>query len=206
LLEKVNNYVFRQEIGQESVCPDDCSQCFDYQDVWENPEISADNGGKNNNRYGKGSTRGHKGVDIVSGPNYKEVHSLMCGVVEAVVSSFATNEYGYKKLGNVVNIKSKDKNGNSVYILYCHLDKVYVKKGDRIKHGQKIALSGSTGNGAEILDSKGNLIKGIRSKYWHCHIEACSNGAGVTSFYGKDRLQPEDYMKTKFDENGNAIK
>ncbi|OXA71668.1 hypothetical protein B0A56_13990, partial [Flavobacterium columnare NBRC 100251 = ATCC 23463] len=26
-------------------CPDDFSQCFNYADVWDNPEISSDNGG-----------------------------------------------------------------------------------------------------------------------------------------------------------------
>jgi len=31
-------------------------------------------------------------------------------------------------------------------------------------------------------------------------------GDKVTTFMGKQRLQSEDYMKTKFDENGNAIK
>ena len=81
-----------------------------------------------------------------------------------------------------------------------------MEKGDKIKHGQKIALSGSTGNAAEILDSKGRLLNGIHRENWHVHIEACSNGDKVTTFMGKQRLQPEDYMKTKFDENGNAIK
>lgn len=186
-------------------CTDDCSQCFNYADVWDNPEISNDNGGKNNNRYNKGSKRKHKGVDIISGATYKDVHSLMCGTVEAIVNSYKTNQYGYLKLGNVVNVKSKDKNGKTVYILYCHLDKVYVKKGDKVKHGQKIALSGSTGNAAEILDEKGKLKNGIYRKNWHVHIEACSNGSEAVTFYGKDRLQPEDYMKTKFNEDGNAI-
>ena len=36
--------------------------------------------------------------------------------------------------------------------------------------------------------------------------EACSDGAGLTTFFGKNRLQPEDYMKTKFDQNGNSVK
>ena len=189
-----------------ATCFEDCTQCFDYQDVWSNPEISNDNGGKNNNRYNKGSSRGHKGVDILSGENYREVHALMCGEVVGIVDHFKTNEYKSKSLGNVINIKSTDKNGKVVYILYCHLDKVYVEKGDKIKHGQKIALSGSTGNAAEILDSKGRLLNGIHRENWHVHIEACSNGDKVTTFMGKQRLQPEDYMKTKFDENGNAIK
>ncbi|WP_407404122.1 hypothetical protein [Chryseobacterium sp.] len=71
---------------------------------------------------------------------------------------------------------------------------------------KKIALSGSTGNAAEISDRNGNLLHGIWRKNWHCHIEACSDGSSAVTFFGKSRLQPENYMKTKFDNNGNAIK
>jgi predicted chitinase len=186
-------------------CTPDCSQCFNYSDVWENPEISSDNGGKNSNRYNHGSVRGHKGVDILSGPTYKDVHSLMCGTVEAIVDTFITNKYGSDKLGNVVNVKSKDKDGNVVYILYCHLDKVDVIVGQPVSHGQKIALSGSTGNASDGSMPNGSPGHGISKNNWHVHIEACSNGAELVTFYGKDRLQPEDYMKTKFDSDGNAI-
>ena len=186
---------------ESNACTPDCSQCFNYQDVWANPVISSDNGGKNNNRYNHGSSRGHKGIDIISGATYKDVHSLMCGTVEAVVSSFSTNQYKSSSLGNVINIKSKDKNGNTVYILYCHLDRVNVTVGQAISHGTIIGKSGSTGNAAQILDAKGKLKNGIYKENWHCHIEASSQGAGLTTFFGKDRLQPEDYMKTKFDAN-----
>jgi predicted chitinase len=192
-------------IFKESVCLDDCSQCFNYADVWENPEISSDNGNKNNNRFNHGSTRGHKGVDILTGAVYKEVHSLMCGKVENIVTSFKTNEYDELKLGNVVNIKSKDKDGNIVYVLYCHLDAVYVTVGENIKHGQKIALSGSTGNASSDEFPNGVAGKGIKKEKWHCHIEATADGANAVTFYGKIRLQPENYMKTKFDINGNKI-
>ena len=194
-------------IGEENQsCTPDCSQCHNYADVWDNPEISSDNGGKNNNRVDHGSTRGHKGVDILSGSTYKDVHSIMCGTVEKIVDSFSTNEYKSKSLGNIVNVKSKDKNGNTVYMLYCHLDEIYVTEGQKVSHGTKIAKSGSTGNAAQILNSDGSLKNGIWSKNWHVHIEATSDGAGLTTFFGKTRLQPEDYMKTKFDNDGNAIK
>lgn len=192
--------------GESSeACTPDCSQCFNYEDVWENPEISSDNGGKNNNRYGS-STRGHKGIDILSGPTYKDVHSIMCGTVEKIVTSFVTNKYGSLKLGNVVNIKSKDKNGNTVYILYCHLDQVDVIEGQNVKHGEKIALSGSTGNASDGSLPNGVPGRGINKENWHVHIEASADGVGAVTFFGKDRLQPEDYMKTKFDTDGNAIK
>ncbi len=189
-------------------CPEDCSQCFDYADVWDNPVISSDNGGKNNNRFGFNSVRGHKGIDILSGPVYKDVHSIMCGEVTAVVNSFKTNEYRSSSLGNTLMIKSKSKAGTTVFILYCHLDKVYVKKGDKVKHGQKVALSGSTGNASYSGLPNGLKGHGIDKENWHVHIEAATKGEGYNNFYslGSYRIKAEDYMKTKFDSNGNPIK
>ena len=197
-----------KETQSKNECPEDCSQCFNYADVWENPEISPDNGGKNNNRFGYNSARGHKGIDILSGPTYKDVHSIMCGEVTAIVNTFKTNEYRYKSLGNTLMIKSKDKDGKTVFILYCHLNKIYVKKGEKVKHGQKIAQSGSTGNASSSEFPNGVKGSGINKKYWHCHIEAATKGDGYHNFrdLGAYRVKAEDYMKTKFDKNGNPIK
>ncbi|SIR13432.1 peptidoglycan DD-metalloendopeptidase family protein [Chryseobacterium sp. RU33C] len=197
-----------KEAQSKNECPEDCSQCFHYADVWENPEISSDNGGKNNNRFGYNSARGHKGIDILSGPTYKDVHSLMCGEVTAIVNTFKTNEYRYKSLGNTLMVKSKDKDGKTVFILYCHLNKIYVKKGEKVKHGQKIAQSGSTGNASSSEFLNGVNGSGINKKYWHCHIEAATKGDGYHNFrdLGSYRVKAEDYMKTKFDKNGNPIK
>ncbi|SHF99787.1 peptidoglycan DD-metalloendopeptidase family protein [Chryseobacterium vrystaatense] len=189
-------------------CTDDCSQCFNYADIWENPEISLDNHGKNNNRFGFNSARGHKGIDIVSGPEYKDIHSLMCGEVTSVVDTFKTNQYKFKSLGNTLMIKSRDKEGKTVFILYCHLNKIYVKKGDKVKHGQKVAQSGSTGNASSSEFPNGLKGHGINKKYWHCHIEAATKGDGYNNFLdlGSYRIKAEDYMNTKFDKDGNSIK
>lgn len=188
-------------------CTDDGSQCFNYADVWDNPEISSDNGSKNNNRYGYNTTRGHKGIDILSGPEYKDVHSLMCGKVGKIVDSFKTNEYKSQSLGNTLMIKSKDKEGKEVFILYCHLDEIYVKEGDVVKHGQKVAKSGSTGNASYDGLPNGVAGRGIKKENWHCHIEAATKGEGSYNFYslGSYRVKAEDYMKTKFDSNGDKI-
>jgi len=212
LINKESQFVCGIIVKKENVsignCPDDYSQCFNYADVWENPEISSDNHGKNNNRFGYNSVRGHKGIDIVSGSTYKDVHSLMCGKVVSIVDSFKTNEYKEHSLGNTLMIKSKDKEGKIIFILYCHLDKIYVKKGDNVKHGQKVALSGSTGNASSSEFPNGKAAHGINKKYWHVHIEAATKGDGYNNFYhlGAYRVKAENYMKTKFDKNGNAIK
>ncbi len=132
----------------------------------------------------------------------------MCGEVTAIVNTFKTNEYRYKSLGNTLMIKSKDKDGKTVFILYCHLNKIYVKKGEKVKHGQKIAQSGSTGNASSSEFPNGVKGSGINKKYWHCHIEAATKGDGYHNFrdLGAYRVKAEDYMKTKFDKNGNPIK
>jgi hypothetical protein len=73
--------------------------------------------------------------------------------------------------------------------------------GDKIKHGQKIGISGCTGNAG----LKPNGSRGIEQKYWHVHIEASREN----KFYKSDkRIDPEQFMKTKFDETnqGNTIK
>ena len=105
-------------------------------------------------------------------------------------------------------IKSKSKEGKEVFILYCHLDRLYVKEGQKVKHGEAIALSGSTGNASFSGMSNGVAGHGISKEFWHVHIEAATKGEGHYNFHdlGQFRIKAEDYMKTKFDKNGNAIK
>lgn len=90
--------------------------------------------------------------------------------------------------------------------MYCHLDKVYVKKGDKVIHGQKIALSGSTGNASDGNEPNGTKGRGISKEYWHVHIEAATTYNNVASMGGQSRKDPELFMKTKFDKDGKAIK
>ncbi len=131
----------------------------------------------------------------------------MCGTVGKIVDSFKTNEYKENSLGNTLMIKSKDKDGNEIFILYCHLDEIYVQEGDKVKHGQRVAKSGSTGNASYSGLPNGVKGHGIEKEYWHCHIEAATKGEGSNNFFylGSYRVKAEDYMKTKFDENGNKI-
>lgn len=189
-------------------CPEDKSQCFNYEDVVSNPRINNQSNNVNKNRfhrekrYNSTHPKGyyHTGVDILAKTG-SNVYSLLCGEVFDYYNDCYTNQYIENSLGNWIIIKSKDKEGKDVYIKYCHLDKVLIKKG-KVKHGDNIALSGSTGNAASVYKN-GKLIHGIDPKYRHIHIEASRS-----SSFGKNRIDPEQFMKTRFDETtkGGYIK
>jgi murein DD-endopeptidase MepM/ murein hydrolase activator NlpD len=89
--------------------------------------------GKPNKRYIAGY---HTGIDYGCkiGTN---VVSINRGKVVSVMNS--------KAYGITVVIRSK-KNGKFYRNYYCHLSKPAVKKGQSVKKGQTIALSGNTGN------------------------------------------------------------
>src|SRR5699024_10184194 len=74
----------------------------------------------------------HYGIDIGMLPGQK----VKC-MVEGTVIRSNTDPGG----GNIVQVKSP---GN-IYSTYMHLTKQLVKKGDKVKIGQVIAISGNTG-------------------------------------------------------------
>ncbi|MCY0978708.1 M23 family metallopeptidase [Chryseobacterium wangxinyae] len=174
-------------------CPDDCSQCFDYNDVVDNPKINNQSNNVNKNRFHRAMRinnahpKGyyHTGVDILASLN-TSLRSMLCGEVTE-----AYNTGG--DLGIIVTVKSRDKEGNYIWIRYCHLNSISVKKGQKIKHGTVIGLSGNTGNAKNVLP-----------QFYHIHIEASKDGV---FFKGNTRVDPEKFMKTKFDETkqGNVI-
>lgn len=178
----------------DSKCPEDCSQCFEYADVVDNPKLNnqSDNVNKNrfhrvpryNNNHPKGYF--HTGTDVLTTLD-TNLKSMLCGEVTEALDTGGD-------LGKIVTIKSKDKNGAYIWIRYCHLNSYSVSKGQKIKHGKILGKSGNTGNAKNILP-----------QYYHVHIEASTDGV----FYGGNtRVDPEQFMKTKFDETtkGNSIK
>lgn len=106
--------------------------------------------GKRENPVLKGAQDFHYGVDILAKDNTPVV-SIADGVVNLTASS--------KKSGNYVSIK----HGKTYESLYAHCNKILVKKGSFVKKGEKIALSGHTGNitGAHLhlgIKKDGNWI------------------------------------------------
>lgn len=82
-----------------------------------------------------GGTRAHQGVDLAVPNNYR------CYAVDdgTVVLTKTDDDNGY---GRVLIIKLD----TGLYVAYAHLKSITVKVGDRVKAGDFVALTGSSGN------------------------------------------------------------
>mgnify|MGYP003109494482 CR=1 FL=1 len=146
-----------------------------------------------------GKKRFHSGLDLKAKLN-TPVYAMYAGTVVNLVDSFSPNEYGSesdgKAAGNYIIIKSlpeeHTKGSEVIYYYYCHLNDFEdnIKAGVKIEQGQKIGITGSTGNAANIND--------IRH---HLHLILYKGGVGPNY-----KVHPSEYLNTKFDNNGNTIK
>ena len=108
--------------------------------------------------------------------------------------------------GNRITIKSKF-NGRDVWITYAHLNKVEVGNKQVVILGQRIGLTGNTGNAAAIYKN-GKLIHGIEPQYYHVHITASFDGIPTSNAARNDpgnTTNPEQFFQTQFDSNGESI-
>lgn len=105
----------------------------------------------------------HQGIDLVGITN-KKVYSICNGVIERA---------GYDKggFGNYVRIK-EDGTENRIYL--AHLDKIYVKVGQKVTYTTVVGLMGSTGNST--------------GPHTHVEIRKFQNGVAVS------KLNPATYM------------
>ncbi|MBT6716587.1 MAG: M23 family metallopeptidase [Nitrospina sp.] len=83
--------------------------------------------------FGKRNGRQHEGIDIAA-PKGTPIYSAAAG--EVVFSGWGPTGYG-----KMVIIKHQ----HHLTTVYAHNSKILVKKGTRVKQGQKISLMGSTG-------------------------------------------------------------
>lgn len=86
----------------------------------------------------------HQGIDLRA--KYEEVYSVMDGEVITVSSD--------KRSGRYVTVRYP----GSYICSYCHLSQPLVKKGDRVKAGEVIAISGNTG-----MSTAAHLHFGVRN-------------------------------------------
>lgn len=105
----------------------------------------------------------HQGIDLVGVTN-KKVYSICNGVIERA---------GYDKggFGNYVRIKE---DGTEKRIYLAHLDKIYVKVGQKVTYTTVVGLMGSTGNAT--------------GPHTHVEIREFKNGKAVR------KLNPASYM------------
>lgn len=92
----------------------------------------------------------HQGIDLRA--KYEEVYSVMAGEVIAVSSD--------KRSGKYVTVRYP----GSYTCSYCHLSQPLVKKGDSVKAGEVIAISGNSGMSTSahlhfgVKDASGNIL------------------------------------------------
>lgn len=109
----------------------------------------------------KDSYKGHTGIDIASGNGEKgEIFAAAEGTVVEV--KWYKSGYGYYMIID---------HGNGVQTLYAHCSEMYVKLGQKVKAGEPIGKTGSTGN----------------STGTHLHFEIRING---------EYVDPEIYLPT----------
>lgn len=82
--------------------------------------------------------------------------------------------------------------GKEIWTVYAHLNTIQIEDNVMFSPGLPLATSGFSGN------LKGAIEKGYAIQ--HLHVEMKENG-----WKGKDKINPEDYLTTKFDSNGNVI-
>lgn len=142
------------------------------------------NQGIQGGRYGAARTGGrtHKGLDIKSDLD-SPLYSAFSGDVYSVgVSS---------SYGNFIIIKS-NYGGSWIYVLYAHLNEVSVSNGASVNALEEIGKTGNTGNAAGE-----NIVP-------HVHIEVRTPVSGQ-SWNNWDTHDPENYLSTKFNSQGNPV-
>ena len=140
----------------------------------------------NGGRFGltrEGGTKMHYGIDLKAIPN-TPIFAGFAGKVITVIRDLPTNYYRKNSFGNYVVIETVLPDGKIVEIKYAHLNRVDLKFNDIVQSDDQIGLSGKTGNAQYITNP-------------HVHVEMKDKTSGV-------RLDPEKYLATKFDHNGNS--
>lgn len=164
-------------------------------DPIKNPQIAGSkNNGVNGGRFGwrrtnkDGSPKFHEGLDIYANVG-SNLYALQGGRVVHTHKSEHT-DYGYYIL-----IESVVPGEGNVWIMYAHLSAYSVSEANGgVSQGQQIGLTGRTGNGSNPEDTPNP----------HVHIEVRKPESGKL-WNQWEMIDPESIIRTKFDNNGNAI-
>lgn len=127
--------------------------------------------------YGCRGGRRHSGTDIKTRPN-DSIHAAFDGRV-----MMSASYYGY---GNCIVLRHK----NGLETLYSHNSKNLVKKGDDVKAGQVIALTGRTGRAT------------TEHLHFECRIKGCHFDSGLVFDHSKEKLR---HGVVKFTNKGSNV-
>ncbi|NMB92367.1 MAG: M23 family metallopeptidase, partial [Parcubacteria group bacterium] len=137
----------------------------------------------------------HDGIDLYA-PLNTDVFAMYDGEIVFIENRVPQNEQcTFGALGNRIIIKHTStqhkKNNNTIYVMFGHLNKVdkNIQPGTKVKQGQKIGISGKTGNAFDI-----------EAWRYHVHLMIYENGTN-----SENKIDPRKYLTTKFDQNGNKI-
>lgn len=86
----------------------------------------------------------HAGLDLISKTGNRNLFAVDEGVVHIVVNNQSKSKTGY---GNYIWIRYPRYN---LSLLYAHCEKIYVKKGDKVKKGDIVAKEGKTGSATGV--------------------------------------------------------
>ena len=86
----------------------------------------------------------HYGVDLISKVGNKNLFAVGTGYVQKVVNNQSKSNSGF---GNYIWIRYPDYN---LSLIYAHCSKIILKKGDKVKKGDIVAVEGKTGGATGV--------------------------------------------------------
>jgi murein DD-endopeptidase MepM/ murein hydrolase activator NlpD len=111
---------------------------------------------KGKRRKASGRRYYHQGLDVLC-PRGTKVVAPADGVV---VRAGSWNSSGY---GKALLVEVATNEGN-LYVLYAHLDRLLVRKGERVQRGEVIALSGKSGNASRLAEAEEHVHIEVRTR------------------------------------------
>lgn len=106
----------------------------------------------------RGKKRPHQGWDFYAPPNYG-CYAISDGAIEAIRNWGA---YGLQIILRFEYDWDEDGDKDVLYAAYCHLNKVHVKRGQRVRMGDRIGNCGDSGNAKGMVGTDAHLHFEIR--------------------------------------------
>lgn len=113
-----------------------------YEVVVEKPRITSSFGYRIDPITGK--KKYHNGLDEVSKVKNRNLYAIDTGYVQKTVTGQDKSKTGY---GNYIWVRYPRYN---LSLLYAHCNKVLLKKGDKVKKGDVVAIMGTTGKSTGV--------------------------------------------------------